>query len=155
MVHIITQYYKVGYGDNENRQKELDKCIINNINNISVDKIHILYNNDEDKKMLDNLIKNPKIIYKQIYNIIRYSDVFEYYNSFLFNKTCVYLHADMYIGNGFEDESNFKQNVIYFLIPHKVGCDFNINCKCSRKTKTDKGLFSSGAFDGFVFKNII
>ena len=45
MINIITQFFK---SNDLNRQKELDKCFTENINNKFVDKIHYLYENIED-----------------------------------------------------------------------------------------------------------
>ena len=156
MIHIITQFYIVKYGITQERQKELNNCIINNINNNNVNYIHVLYYEENDKNYLEKLITSDKLIYKKINNILMYSDVFTYYNEIIKNEICVYLHADMYITDGFNLlTDDILNNTIYFLIPHKLQCGFEVNCKCSRKTKTNLGIFSSGAFDGFVFKNKI
>ena len=156
MIHIITQFYIVNYGMKKERQEEINKCIINNINNNQVKNIHVLYLDEKDKEYLKNLLETDKIIYKKINNILKYSDVFKYYNEFIDNEICVYLHADMYLGLGFDNiTNNMLKQTVYFLIPHKRNCNFELNCKCSRKVKTKLGLFSSGAFDGFVFNGNI
>jgi len=156
MIHIITQFYIVNYGIKRDRQQEINSCMINNVNNSYVKSIHVLYFDEKDKNYLKNLVKSNKIIFKKINNILKYSDVFKYYNDFIENEICVYLHADMYIGDGFDNITNdiIKQTV-YFLIPHKINCKFELNCKCSRKVNTKLGLFSSGAFDGCVFRGNI
>ena len=109
MVHIITQFYKVKYKNTSDelirkRQDEITKCFKKNLDHKDVNKIHFLYEYQEDVDFLYKEgvnIKNEKIVLYNLGTRIKYSDIFKYANEYLKDEICVYLHADMCIHLGF------------------------------------------------------
>ena len=149
MIEIITQYFKVNYQNKEERQKEINLCLKKNMKNKFVSKIHFLYESDEDYEYFKKLINNKVIMYP-LKKRITYKDVLEYANTNLQDKTCVYLHADMYVTDDF-GTFNYKKNHMYPLVSHHPKkCNKKLHCKCNRQFKTPKGIYGV-TFDGFVF----
>ena len=111
MVHLITQFYKVNY-DNcsdrkliRKRQDEITFCFKNNLLNKDVEKIHFLYEKEEDVIFLEEegIDKNhEKIILYNLGKRMKYSLIFDYVNKYLIDEICVYLHSDMCIKSGFD-----------------------------------------------------
>ena len=96
MINLIVQYFKIKY-DNKNadeRQKEILYCFQENLKKKYIDKIHWLYEDNQDleyfqKQGID--INSNKIQLYQLGNRLKYSDIFNYCNKFLSQKICVYL----------------------------------------------------------------
>ena len=109
MVHVLTQFYKVNYKNMEEslirkRQDEITRCFKINLNHPHVEKIHFLYEKQEDVDFLEEEgidINNQKIVLYNLGNRMKYSLIFDYTNKFLKDEICVYLHADMAIDCGF------------------------------------------------------
>jgi len=147
MINIITQFFK---SNDLNRQKELDKCFTENINNKFVDKIHYLYENIEDLEY-SKKFKSNKIIYYPLKKRINYKDMIQYANNYLDNKICVYLHADMHVTDNFGKLNNFNKNDLYPLTSHHPSkCNKQLKCNCTRQFNTPQGIYGV-TFDGFVF----
>ena len=80
---LITQYYQVStnnYSYNEKRQKEIDYCLLKNLENKYIDEIHLLTETNDIN--LDFIQDNNKIIIKNIGKRITYKYVFDYYNKY-------------------------------------------------------------------------
>lgn len=164
MVHLITQFYKVNY-DNcsdrkliRKRQDEITFCFKNNLLNKDVEKIHFLYEKDEDLNFLkeEGIDKyHEKIVLYNLGERMKYSLIFDYANKFLKDKMCVYLHSDMVIKSGFDLLTNQNtENKIYAITSHKPNCNGKFICNCTRQFKTNKGIYGV-TFDGFAFKSPI
>ena len=50
MVYLIAQYYKIKYDGKgvKDRQKEIDKCFLTNLENPSIEEVHWLVESQED-----------------------------------------------------------------------------------------------------------
>ena len=159
MINLIVQYFKIKY-DNKNadeRQKEILYCFQENLKKKYIDKIHWLYEDNQDleyfqKQGID--INSNKIQLYQLGNRLKYSDIFNYCNKFLSQKICVYLHADMILDTGFQNLF-LPENTIYTLTPHeKDKCKNQLKCGCTRSFKYQNKLYGC-TFDGYIFKSPI
>ena len=147
MINIITQFFK---SNDIDRQKELDKCFTENINNKYIKSIHFLYENEDDFKY-SKKFKSDKIIYYPLKKRINYKDMIQYANNNLENKICVYLHADMHVTDDFGKLNNFNKNDMYPLTSHHPSkCNKKLKCDCTRQYNTPQGIFGV-TFDGFIF----
>ena len=163
MIHLITQFFKVNYNSIDSklirkRQDEITHCFKVNLLHKDVEKIHFLYEKEDDVEFLKKEgidIHHNKII---LYNLgcrLKYSLIFNYANEFLKDKICVYLHADMCIHSGFNKLNlNNTDNKLYSLTSHNTNCNGKLNCNCTRQFHTSRGLYGV-TFDGFVFKSPI
>ena len=81
MVHVITQFYKVNYKDTDKklirkRQDEITRCFKINLNHSHVEKIHFLYEKQEDVDFLkeEGIDKNhEKIVLYNLESRMKYS----------------------------------------------------------------------------------
>jgi hypothetical protein len=163
MVHVITQFYKVNYKNTDKklirkRQDEITRCFKINLNHPHVEKIHFLYEKQEDVDFLkeEGIDKNhEKIVLYNLGSRMHYSLIFDYANQYLKDKICVYLHADMAIHSGFDklNTENMKKK-IYALTAHNLNCNKQFICKCTRQWKTNRGWYGP-TYDGFAFKSPI
>ena len=163
MVHLITQFYKVNYENADKdlirkRQDEITYCFKTNLNNPHVEKIHFLYEKEEDVDFLEEEgIKrdNEKIVLYNLGSRMKYNLIFEYANKHLDGEICVYLHSDMVINSGFDllDHENTRNNV-FPITSHKPNCNGQFICRCTRQFKTNRGWMGV-TFDGFAFKSPI
>lgn len=162
MVHLITQFYQVKY-DNASadliqaRQFEITTCFKNNLNHIEVEKVHFLYESESDVDFMVSqgiAIDHPKLIIHKLGHRLKYSDVFQYANSFLDGKICVYAHSDMSLQGGFNllKDKPIKTNKVYCLTAHNSKtCNKKFKCDCVRQFVTSKGVYTP-TVDGIVFK---
>ena len=161
MINVITQFYKVNYKNCKDknlirmRQDEITYCFKKNLNNPVVKKIHFLYEKKDDVEFLKKEgvdISDTKIVLFNLGERMKYSLVFDYANKYLKNEICVYLHSDMCIEKGFELlNRKIMKNKVFALTSHNPEkCNYKMKCKCTRKKKTDKGVYGV-TFDGFVF----
>jgi len=163
MVHLITQFYQVNYNNTDKnkirkRQDEITFCFKNNLNHPDVEKIHFLYENENDVNFLAEEgidKKHKKIILYNLGERMKYSLIFNYANKFLQDKICVYLHSDMLLKSGFNLlNSKNMENKIFAITSHKPTCNGEFICHCTRQFNTDKGWLGV-TFDGFAFKSPI
>ena len=102
---LITTYYK---SINIARNKEIDKCLLKNIENKYIKKIYLLNNEIYD---LHDLCKSNKIIQVKIsnddnYNYrLKYCDAVKFINDNLKGNICILANSDIYF-----DETLFKIN---------------------------------------------
>lgn len=99
-MHIISTFYISKYNswlDND-RSNELEYCIIKNLENPIVDKIH-LFIDDEDALRRLNIISNnsEKIVVISIGLKPKYNDIFNYILENIQNEICMITNADIYI----------------------------------------------------------
>lgn len=160
MIHLITQFYKVNYQDQpdnliKKRQEEITKCFKSNLEHPTVEKVHFLYESEDDVNFMiqEGISKeHPKLILHNLGHRLTYSDVYSYGNSYLKDKVCVYAHSDMMLDYGFDKLSNMKSNRIFCLTAHNPNtCNRTFKCNCVRQFVTPKGIFTP-TIDGIVFK---
>jgi len=96
---LITTYYN---SDNKDRQKEINKCLIKNSENIYIEKIYLLnseiFNLDfisiDNIKKIEQIIINNEKKYK-----LKYNDAINFINNNLAGKICILSNSDIYFDN--------------------------------------------------------
>lgn len=114
--NLIVQYYIVHSADesyNKERQKEIDTCLLYNLQNKYLDEVHILSEACYSFDFIPNELRT-KIKQTVIGSRLTYQAAFEYYNECIPNTTCILANADI-----FTDESldllvhlDFTNNVL-------------------------------------------
>ena len=99
-MHIISTFYISKYSSylDVSRSKELEVCIIKNLENPIVDKIH-LFIDDKDALRRLNEISNSsdKIVIISVGLKPKYNDFFNYIIENIQNEICMITNADIYI----------------------------------------------------------
>lgn len=110
---LITTYYK---SKNEDRQKELDKCLLKNYENKNINKIYLLNNELYDLNYKGNKIIQI-IISKEKNYILKYNDAIEFINNNLKNKICILSNSDIYFDETLSKINNYniKDNLFALL----------------------------------------
>ena len=116
---IITQYYRVKNEDPfycQERQKEIDFCLIKNCENPFIDRIHLLLEEEVDLPFLPEK-SSKKIIKINIGKRLTYDYAFEYYNKKLSNTICILQNSDIYLDQSIEivKHINFDLKVVLAL----------------------------------------
>ena len=100
MINIISTFYISKYNsllDND-RSKELEYCIIKNLENPIVDKIHLFVDDEDALKRLNEITNNSdKIVIISIGLKPKYNDFFNYIIENIQNDICMITNADIYI----------------------------------------------------------
>tara|TARA_Y100000590_G_scaffold425470_1_gene533470 strand:+ start:3 stop:1919 length:1917 start_codon:yes stop_codon:yes gene_type:complete len=93
-INMIVQYYN---HDNEERQKELDFCLIQNLNNKYIETVYNL--KEEKTKVPDIISKHPK--YKEIKcnNWVTFKEIIAFANKYLPDKIILCSNADIFLDN--------------------------------------------------------
>jgi len=118
-IMLITTYY---ISSNENRNKEVQKCLIKNCDNKYIKKIYLLndkiYNLSFLSKSYLNKIEQVIITTKENSNyILHYKDAFEFINKNLKNKTCILSNSDIYFDDTLSKiTSKLINNNVYALL---------------------------------------
>lgn len=122
---LITSYYKT---DNLNRQKEIDECLIKNVNNKNLEHIYLLndqlYELDfiEDK----NKIKQFNIIDND--SKLNFKEAIEFINSYCYRELVILSNTDIYFDDSLSlIENEDLENKIYCLLRHNVDKDGNFD----------------------------
>jgi hypothetical protein len=140
---LITTYY---VSSNEDRNNEIKKCLLMNIENKNIDKIYLLNNQNFDlsfikDKTLINKVEQIIISLDDNY-ILNYKDAIMFINNKLKNKICILSNSDIYfddslsminpkniIGNFYallrydEDQNGIKQIFTRFNKPRNDSQD--------------------------------
>ena len=91
---LITTYYK---SDNEERQKEIDECLIHNNNNVYISKIYLLNNRLFDLDFIADTSKIIQIIISiEPSYILKYNDAINFININLKREICILSNSDIY-----------------------------------------------------------
>jgi len=129
VISLIIDYYK---DSSRERQMELDMCLINNISNIYIDQIHVLFssggNDSEAWKTLQELNLGPKVSCHLLFNQtasstkhLRYRDALTFASKYLAGHVCILANSDVYfdytLRRLYEHELN---NVVLALSRHDV-----------------------------------
>jgi hypothetical protein len=163
---IITQYYKVKNPDltylNE-RQQEIDMCLIKNAENSHVYQIHLLVEQHYNLDFIDPKLQD-KIIQVVINKRLTYLDAFKHYNSYIPNSICILLNADIYTNSSLSILQNVKfDNAVFALNRYEVN-NFNkpsllngMECNASNMKKCESFLKpyqeSIWSQDGWIWKS--
>lgn len=96
---IVTQYYKEKNYNNDykiERQKEIDYCLVKNVENTQIDELHLL---TEEQYTFDFIPPDKLRKIKQVVigKRLTYKNAFDYYNEFLPNAICILMNADIYL----------------------------------------------------------
>jgi hypothetical protein len=161
MVYLISQYYKIKYeatGVND-RQREIDTCFLNNLENENIEEIHWLVESQEDIDYYRSIYLNLNYKKLKIFMInkrITYKDIFQHANQNLEGKNCIYLHADMELDRNFPiiQENSLLNNVYMFTPCNRKKCKNKINCGCTRSFKVNGNIYGC-TFDGIMFQSPI
>jgi hypothetical protein len=159
MVYLIAQYYKIKYDDKgvKDRQKEIDKCFLTNLENSSIKEVHWLAESQEDIDYYRSINFNLNYKKLKIFLIgerMTYKLMFQHANKELKGKNCIYLHADMELDQKFPEvqEKSLLQHV-YMITPcNKKKCKNNINCGCTRTFMINEKYYGC-SFDGILFQS--
>ena len=110
---LITTYYK---SKNEERQKEIDRCLKNNFENSYIEKIYLLNNELYDLNFKGNKIIQI-IISKEKDYILKYKDAIQFINENLKNKICILSNSDIYFDETLSkiNDKNIKDNFFALL----------------------------------------
>ena len=104
---LVTTYYK---SDNLERQKELDKCLIKNIQNKYIKKIYLLNNYLYDLSFINQEIQKNKIeqiiISNDINYKLKYNDSIQFINENLNDEICILSNSDIYFDNSLSKINN-------------------------------------------------
>ena len=122
MFNLITSYYKP---PNEQRQSELNQCLINNAKNQYINRIYLLnsevYNidfvEDEFRHKIIQLLVNEENKSRLHYDI-----VIQFTNNYLFGQKCIVANSDIYFDNtlNFIENYNFD-NTVFALTRYDNG----------------------------------
>lgn len=95
---IITQYYKVPTSEDNysiERQKEIDKCLLFNLENILIEEVHLLTETPYEFEFVPENLQS-KIKQTVIGKRLDYNTAFEYYNLNLAGTICILCNADIF-----------------------------------------------------------
>ena len=117
---LITSYYET---HNEERQKELNKCLINNNDNSLIKKIYLLNDKNYDLNFLKNQdkIKQFKIIKnKKLY----FSEAIEFINLYCYKELVILSNSDIYFDNTLNQIKDEElENKVYALLRYDIKKD--------------------------------
>ena len=117
---LITSYYIT---DNEERQKELNTCLIKNCENKLIDKIYLLNNQIYDLDFLKNKdkIKQFNILKK---NKLYFSEAIEFINSYCYKELVILSNSDIYFDKSLEKINEDElDNKLYALLRYDEKVD--------------------------------
>ena len=122
---LITSYYTT---DNEDRQKEINTCLIKNINNPSIKNIYLLNDKTYELDFLEDKSKIKQFIINttHVNNKLHFKDAIEFINSYCYKDTVILSNTDIYFDHTIEllkyDDFN---NKVCCLLRHDVDTDGN------------------------------
>ena len=135
---LVTTYYK---SDNLERQKELDKCLIKNIQNKYIKKIYLLNNYLYDLSFINQEIQKNKIEQIIISNNtnykLKYNDSIQFINENLYDEICILSNSDIYFDNSLSKINNkIINNSLLALLRYDE--DINGNKQIFKRNKSYK-----------------
>lgn len=147
MINLITTYYKTS---DENRNNEINKCLIKNVENKNIKKIYLLNNNIYDFNFInDNNYKIKQVlISKEIDYKLKYKDAFIFINEYLKNEICILSNSDIYFNETLSliNDINIKNSVFALLrYDEDINGDLSILKKYNipREDSQDSWIFKS------------
>lgn len=121
---LITSYFKT---DNLERQKEIDECLIKNVQNPNIKHIYLLNDKIYNLKFLKktskvkqfDIIKSDKLLF---------SEAIEFINSYCYDECVVLSNSDIYFDKSLKlinpDE---LKNKVYCLLRHNIDINGNVD----------------------------
>jgi hypothetical protein len=100
MLNIISTFYISKYNSHldKDRSKEIEDCLIKNLKNPIVDKIHLFVDDEHALRRLNEISNNSeKIFIISIGLKPKYNDFFNYIIENIQNEICMITNADIYI----------------------------------------------------------
>lgn len=155
MIHLVTSFFnKNKYGNYEEdilkkRNLEYNNCLINNLKNPDIEKLHLFIENDNSLSILNDILESYPSFKNKVEKILfnkqpLYSDFFDYANNKLKDNIVMISNSDIYL----ESCDNIKlnkfvneENHVFCLTRHEHD---------DSKPLIDKYLFSH---DSFIFKS--
>nr|QBK93696.1 MAG: nucleotide-diphospho-sugar transferase [Pithovirus LCPAC406] len=123
--HLIIQYY-----ESKTRKNEIDECLIRNLSNPQIDRVHVLTEKiidvpgDNTKKIVTNVGSRMtwKIIMKYIHDIAR--------ASIHQNDICIVANSDIYFDDTLS-KIGFLNGTMFSLLRYDEGCLFGTDKKAN------------------------
>lgn len=139
-IHLIVQYYRC---DQESRQKEIDDCLRNNLQNSYITKVHLLTEEEYDFQQFPNKGKITQTVIKER---LTFERAFQYANQYANSVFWILSNADIY----FDQSLKYLQGVdlekrLFALTRHNVLRDGTIELLNPE--------FAHGSQDAWIFKN--
>jgi predicted O-linked N-acetylglucosamine transferase (SPINDLY family) len=161
-IHVISQYFRVKETNpkREEKQKEIDTCLIINIKNSKIRNVHLLTEELFDFNEIfgirnsdNNLLNLAKIKQTVIGKRMTYKDGFQYCNDNLNGKICILVNADIYFDKSINIINNLPiQNAVFALTRYDIQTDG------SNKLFSHDGGFGNPCIDSqdsWIFKSPI
>lgn len=146
MIHLITSFYisRSNLELNDARNEELRQCLLNNLNNDFIEKIHLFIDDDEALQYIHTL-NNSKINIISVGIKPLYSDLFGYAIYHLQDKICMICNSDIYLHSCDINILNklYEPNTIFAL----TRFEHNMSRIQIKRFK--------GSHDAFIFKSPI
>jgi len=97
-IHVIYQFF---VHPDKSRQTEIEYCLLKNVNNPLIDKIHLLNEKIYGAKQLG--VKSDKITQVNIGKRLTYKDVFDYVDEFKIDGYIVFCNSDIFFDNSLKN----------------------------------------------------
>ena len=97
-IHVIYQFF---VHPDKSRQTEIEYCLLKNVNNPLIDKIHVLNEKIYGVKQLG--VKSDKITQVNIGKRLTYKDVFDYVDEFKIDGYIVFCNSDIFFDNSLKN----------------------------------------------------
>lgn len=114
--NLIVQYYTIKSSDDAyriQRQEEINKCLLYNVQNKYLDEIHLLTEEHYDLDFIPTDLKH-KINQTVIHTRLTYKIAFDYYNTHIPDTICMLANADIFTDESIEIlyHINFENSVL-------------------------------------------
>jgi hypothetical protein len=143
-IFLLNQFYIDG---DENRQKEIRKCLMLNVHNKSIDKIYLLNERIYSEEELG--IQSDKIIQVNIEKRLQYNDIFDFVEKENLDGYIVLSNSDIFFDKSLENlnQTNFKETKsVFTLLRHEYDEKTSLkNCELfgPRSDSQDTWIFHS------------
>jgi hypothetical protein len=107
-MNLLTFYYKT---ENEERQKEIDLCLINNTKNNLIKKIYLFNDKYYDLDFVKDNSKIIQVIHEPIFlGRYTYKQLINFSNIYLENEICIMANSDIFFDNTLKYLTNYNFN---------------------------------------------
>ncbi|XP_047144082.1 uncharacterized protein LOC105848843 [Hydra vulgaris] len=137
----------------DERQQEIEDCLQNNLNNNLIVNVHVLIYHVEIAQYLLNLpLSNSS---KLVLHLTRMDPTvrssFDYAERYLFDKTIIVMHMDIYLGPGWYNiiQHLQKSSIMYALTRHSISN--NESCDATNYGTCNVDSSYIGSHDAFAF----
>lgn len=121
-IALFVQWYN---GDNI---ENIEKCILNNIDNKNIDKVHIFCENDTKKYLPAKILNSPKCATSTINKRLSYSDWILYSNKHYAGYIKILSNSDIYFDETISiiKQKKFSRNLVYAITRKDLDQNGNI-----------------------------